>query len=445
VSVSLLLAATLVLKGATVHTAEGPAIPEGIVVVENGKITAVGGPDTAVPPGAKVVNVAGRHVAPAFFVPASLVGLVEIPAVRATVDASEIAEINPEARPDSAANFDSEVLPVTRSNGVLFAALTPNGSVFPGAASVVSLAGWTRDDACLRCPAAVLVEWPELMIDRGPDARPSAKAQERRRDQELKTIRDTFRRAEAYRTAKAAEGTPGVPPHDDDATMAALVPVLEGKIPLVVRAEKKPQMEAVLRFVDRELRNDRIRVVFLGARDAPRLAATLSERKIPVILDGVLRLPLREDEPYDTVYALAGTLAKAGVTVAITSGASAFAAAMTRDLPNHAAMAAAFGLPRLEALRSVTLNPAKIYGVDDRVGSLAPGKDASLAVWTGDPLQITSSLVSLYDRGELLDLSDRQKRLWERYRKRPKPAFPTPPAPPAPAHAAASPPPKVDR
>ncbi len=106
-------------------------------------------------------------------------------------------------------------------------------------------------------------------------------------------------------------------------------------------------------------------------------------------------------------------------------------------------MAAAFGLPPLEALRAVTLNPARIYGVDDRIGSLAPGKDASLAVWTGDPLQITSTLVALYDRGEALDLGDRQKRLWERYRKRPKPALPSLPAPPAPAPALpASPPPK---
>jgi len=435
VNASLLLAAVLVLKGATVHTAEGPAIPDGVVVVEDGRITAVGDADTPVPPGAKIVDLTGEHIAPAFFVPASLVGLVEIPAVRATVDASEVAEINPEARPEVAANFDSEVLPVTRSNGVLFAALTPNGSVFPGAASVISLAGWTRDDACLKCPAAVLVEWPELMIDRTPDARPSPRAQERRRDEALKTIRDAFRRAEAYRTAKGAEGTPGIPGHDDDAAMAALVPVLEGRIPLVVRAEKKSQMAAVLRFVDEELKSDRVRVVFLGAHDAPALAATLAERKIPVILDGVLRLPLREDEPYDAVYALAGVLAKAGVTVAITSGTSAFAAATTRDLPNHAAMAAAFGLPPLEALRTVTLNPARIYGVDDRIGSLAPGKDASLAVWTGDPLQITSRLVALYDRGETLDLSDRQKRLWERYRKRPKPALPAPPAPPAPAPA----------
>jgi imidazolonepropionase-like amidohydrolase len=443
VSAPLLLAAVLVLKGATVHTAEGPAIPDGVVVVEDGKITAVGDADTVVPPGAKVVDLTGEHVAPAFFVPASLVGLVEIPAVRATVDASEVGEINPDARPEVAANFDSEVLPVTRSNGVLYAALTPTGSVLPGAASVVSLAGWTREDACLKCPAAVLVEWPELMIDRTPGALPPARAQERRRDEALRTISDAFRRAEAYRTAKAAEGIPGVPGHDDDAAMAALVPVLEGKIPLVVRAAKKTQMEAALRFVDGELKNEKVRLVFLGATDAPQLSGTLAARKIPVILDGVLRLPLREDEPYDAPYALAGILAKAGVTVAITSGTSPFAAATTRDLPNHAAMAAAFGLPPLEALRAVTLNPARIYGVDDRIGSLAPGKDASIAVWTGDPLQITSRLVSLYEKGEALDLADRQKRLWERYRNRPKPVLRAPPAPPAPAPpATASPPPR---
>ena len=109
-------------------------------------------------------------------------------------------------------------------------------------------------------------------------------------------------------------------------------------------------------------------------------------------------------------------------------------AAHVRDLPNHAAMAAAFGLDPLEALRAVTLNPARIYGLDERIGSIAPGKDASLSVWTGDPLQITSVLVGLYQKGEPLDLSDRHKRLWERYRNRPKPALPAPPvvvAPPA--------------
>lgn len=427
---SLLLAAVLVLRGATVHTAEGPAVPNGVVVIENGKIVAVGGPGTPVPDDAEVLNLAGRHVAPAFFTPASNIGLSEIQAVRATNDVTEIAEINPEARPEVAANFDSEALPVTRSNGVLFAALVPRGSVLPGSAAVLTLEGWTRDDACLKCPAAIVLEWPEMMIDRSPDARPPAKAQEKRRDDALRTIREAFRNAAAWRKAKAAAGQPGVPAHDDVAPMAALAAALEGKVPLLIRADKKPQMEAALRFVDEELRNEKIRVVFLGGHDAPTLAATLAERKIPVIVDGTLRLPFRTDEAYDAPYALPGALAKAGVLVAVTDGSRS--AAQVRDLPNHAAMAAAYGLDPLEALRAVTLNPARIYGLDDRIGSIAPGKDASLSVWTGDPLQITSVLVGLFRNGDSLDLADRHKRLWERYRNRPKPALPDPPAVAAP-------------
>jgi imidazolonepropionase-like amidohydrolase len=419
---ALLLATVLVLKGATVHTAAGPAVPDGVVVVENGKITAVGGPSTPIPPGATVVDVTGKHVAPAFFAPASLIGLVEIQAVRATNDVSEIAEINPEARPDVAFNLDSESLPVTRSNGVLFAALAPRGSVFPGAASVVTLNGWTREDACVKCPAAVLLEWPEMGIDRRPEARPSARAQERRRDEALELVRRTFRDAAAYLTAHATEGKAGVPAHDVAAPFGALAAVLDGSVPLVVRAEKKTQIDAALRFVDEDLKGTKTRLVILGGYDAPKSAAALVARGIPVILDTVLELPMREDEPYDAPFAKAAELAKAGVLVAIGNGQTAMAAATTRDLPNDAAMAASFGLDRLDALRAITLNPARIYGVDARIGSLEPGKEASLAVWTGDPLQTTSNVVALYERGVALDLSDRHKRLWERYRNRPKPA-----------------------
>ena len=423
---ALLLASVLVLRGATVHTAVGPAIPNGVVVIDGGKISAVGGPGTPIPAGATVADVSGKHVAPAFFAPASLIGLVEIQAVRATNDVSEIAEINPEARPDVALNLDSETLPVTRSNGVLFAALAPRGSTFPGAASVVTLNGWTREDACVKCPAAVLVEWPEMAIDRRPEARPSARVQERRRDEALDLIRRTFRDASAYRAARAAEGKSGIPAHDTVASYGALAAVLDGSIPLVVRAERKAQIDAALRFVDEDLKGSKARLVILGGYDAPRSAGALAERKIPVILDTVLELPMREDEPYDAPYAKAGELVKAGVVVAIGNGQTTMAAATTRDLPNDAAMAVSFGLDRLEALRAITLNPARIFGVDARIGSLEPGKEASLAVWTGDPLQTTSTVTALYEKGVALDLSDRHKRLWERYRSRPKPAAPAP-------------------
>jgi len=419
-SAGLLLAAAIVLKGATVHTAAGPAIPNGVVVIEGGTITAVGGAGTAIPAGAKVVDVAGKHVAPAFFAPASTIGLTEIGAVRATVDITEIGEINPEVRPDVALKFDSEAMPVARSNGVLFAVVVPRGSALPGAASAVSLNAWTREDGCLLCPAAVVLEWPDMRINRAPDARPAARTQEKRRDEALDRIRSAFRHAAAYRTARSAEGQAGVPVHAPDAALAALVPVLDGTVPLLVRADRVPQIEALFRFLDEDVKDAKVRVVLLGGDDAPKIAAKLAERKIPVILDGVLELPSHDDQPYDAAYSRAAELVKAGVLVAIGNGSNA--PAHLRDLPNHAAMAVAFGLDRLEALKAITFNPAKIFGLDGRVGSLAAGKDASLAVWTGDPLQVTSNVVALYDKGTSLDLSDRHKRLWERYRNRPKPA-----------------------
>lgn len=423
---SLLLAATLVLRGATVHTATGPAIPNGVIVVEGTRIVAVGGPQTPVPDDATVVDLTGRHLSPALIAPASVVGLAEIPAVRASVDVTEIGAVNPEVRPEVAMNLDSAVLPVTRSGGVLYAALTPGGSVLPGAASVVALEGYTREDACVRCPAAMVLEWPRMAIDRSPSARVPARRQERERDEALARIRQTFRDARAFRIAKAARATPGLPAHDEDAPLAALVPVLEGKLPLLVRADDKRQIEAVLRFLDEELAGDPVRVVLLGGHDALLLASRLAERKIPVIVDGVLTLPRRTDEPYDEPFALAGRLAHAGLAVAIGNGSRPGAAAATRDLPHHAAMAAAFGLEPLAALQAITLVPARIFGVDEKLGSLAAGKLASFAVWTGDPLEVSSSVVALYKDGQRLDLDDRQKRLYERYKNRPRPAAKTP-------------------
>lgn len=413
---SLLLAAALVLKGATVHTAAGPAVANGVVVMEDGRIVAAGGAETAVPAGATVVDLAGKHVTPALVASDSLLGLMEIQAVRATVDVSEIGDINPEARPDVAMNLDSELLPVTRSAGVLYAVLTPRGSVLPGSAAVMTLDGWTREDACVRCPAAVVVEWPGMLIDRRPEARPSAKRQEKNRDEAIERLRAAFRDAAAYRKAKAAGKEAA--PSDDVAAMAALQPALEGKIPILVRANTKRQIEAVLRWFDEDFAGTPVRLALVGGDDAPEVAERLAARRIGVVLPDVLSLPRRTDEPYDGPFAAAGRLAKAGVLVAIGAGDQP---GHTRDLRNHAAMSAAFGLDRTEALRTITLNPAKIFGVDDAIGSLEKGKAASIAVWDGDPLEMRSRVVGLYRDGVALDLSDRHKRLWERYRNRPRP------------------------
>jgi imidazolonepropionase-like amidohydrolase len=279
----------------------------------------------------------------------------------------------------------------------------------------MKLDGWTREDATLKAPAAIIVRWPDLTIDRSPTARLSVRLQEKRRDEALQKLKDAFAEARAYADARAAEGKAGVPRHDDDPRLEALRPAVEGKIPVIVVAQRVAQIRAALAWA----REEKLALVLAGARDGWRVAADLAKANVPVIVEQPIELPTRPDEPYDTNFASAGVLAKAGVRVAFTDGSNASNA---RNLPHQAAAAVAFGFPREKALEAMTLEPARILGVAARVGSLEPGKDATLIVTDGDILDLRTHVVAAYLDGRALDLSDKQKRLYERYKNRPKPS-----------------------
>lgn len=412
-SASTLSAETIALVGGTVHPVSGPDIPRGTVVISDGRISEVGA-NVTVPAGAKVVDVSGKHVYPTLVPAATNLGLVEISAARATVDTAEIGDVNPDARADVAMNFDSELLPVTRSAGVLVAGVTPTGGIVSGSGAAMKLDGWTREDATLRAPAYVTVAWPDLAIDRSPLARLSVRIQEKRRDEELAKLKDVFAEARGYGKARAAEGKTGVPRHDFDPRLEALLPVIDGKIPVLVIADRLAQIRAALAWA----KDENVNIVIGGGRDAWRAATELAAAGVPVVLDPVIGLPTRTDEPYDAPYAAAGILSKAGVRVAITEGDSQFA----RNLAHHASVATAYGMPRDKALAAITLEPARILGIADRVGSLEPGKDATLFVSSGDVLDFRHVVEAAWIDGRQLDLSDKHKRLYERYRNRPKPA-----------------------
>jgi imidazolonepropionase-like amidohydrolase len=310
-------------------------------------------------------------------------------------------------------NFDSELLPVTRSAGVLVAGITPTGGIVSGSGAAMKLDGWTREDASLRSPAYLTVTWPDLTIDRSPQALFSVRIQEKRRDEAVAKLKDVFAEARAYGKARSAEGKGGIPRHDADARLEALQPALEGKMPVLVIADSLRQIRAALAWA----KDDNLKIVIGGGRDAWRAPAELAQARVPVVLDPVIGLPTRADEPYDAPYAAPGILSKAGVRVAITEGDSQFA----RNLAHHASVATAYGMPRDKALEAITLEPARILGIADRVGSLEPGKDATLFVSDRDVLDFRYRVEAAYVDGRPLDLSDRHKRLWERYRNRPKP------------------------
>ncbi|HYT31536.1 MAG TPA: amidohydrolase family protein, partial [Thermoanaerobaculia bacterium] len=267
----------------------------------------------------------------------------------------------------------------------------------------------------IQAPAAMTVVWPDLRIDRSPTARFSVRLQEKRRDEAVQKLKDVFAEAGAYAKARTAEGKAGVPRHDVDPKLEALVSAIEGKIPVVVFAHTVAQIRGALAWA----KDNNLKIVLCGAEDGWRTAEEIAKANVPVLVE-TLPLPRRADEPYDAAFANPAALAKAGVRVAFNAGATTGEAPNARNLNHQAAAAVAFGYPREKAVEAMTLEPARILNVADRIGSLAPGKDATLIVTDGDILDLRTSVVAAYLDGKALDLTDKQKKLYERYRKRPK-------------------------
>ncbi len=407
-------AETVALVGATVHPVRTPSIEGGVVLVEGTDIVAVGR-DVRVPAGARVVDVSGLHVYPSLVDANTVLGLVEINSVPGTVDISEMGDINPNVRAEIAINPDSEILPVTIANGVLVAMTAARGGMIAGTAAVIRLQGWTWEDMTLASPVGLVIQWPSMRIRRDPDS-PAEDKQREQRDEKLRALYQAFADARAYVQAVDAEGRKGVPEHDRDPRWEAMRPVLAGAIPIMVAADEIQQIRAALRFAEEQ----NLKLVLLSGGDVWRLADELAARHIPVVLEPTHTLPERRWEPYDTPFTVAKKLYDAGVRFCFSYGADAFSAAHARSLPYQAAMAAAYGLPKDEALRGVTQYAAEILGVGSRLGTLEAGKEATLIVTDGDPLEIRTRVLRAFMAGRELDLSNRHARLYEKYRNRPR-------------------------
>jgi imidazolonepropionase-like amidohydrolase len=263
-------------------------------------------------------------------------------------------------------------------------------------------------------PVGLHVNWPSLSISRAWWETRSEEDQRKAREEAVQAIRDAFDDARAYWKAREAEGKAGVPRHDRDVKWDAMGRALRGEIPVMFHADALNQIRSVLRFVDEQKLP---RVVLVGGDDAWRVADELKARDIAVITGAQLALPNRGYAPYDTGMSLAGKLQAAGVRFCVSDGGGSTNA---RNLGQHAAMAAAHGLPRDEALKSVTLYPAQILGVGDRLGSIEPGKVADLIVTDGDPLEITTQVEQVYINGKPTSMETRHTRLFKKYDSRPR-------------------------
>jgi imidazolonepropionase-like amidohydrolase len=396
--------APIAIVNATVHTVTNGTLDRATVVFDKGRITAVG-PNVSAPAGARVIDAAGKHVYPGFIAPVSTIGLTEVDAVRSTRDMGEVGEVNPNARAETAYNPDSEIIPTVRYNGVLLANVTPQGGIVSGMSSLMRMDGWTREDIAIQPRSAMVVNWPSMDVQRAPWIRETPEEQRRRSDEQIRRIYDLFREARAYAALSKVDTT------KKDIRYDEFRRVFDDKLPVIIAASSRRQIEAVLTFA----REFGIRVILDGATDAPMLLDEIKAAGIPVIIQRVHSLPSRAESGYDEAFTLAATLAKAGIPFAFSDGGSW----QQRNLPFNAGTAIAFGLDPLEAERALTIHPATMFGVSDSYGSIEVGKSATLFVSAGNALDgLTNKVEAAFIDGRTVDLTTRHTRLTKKYRER---------------------------
>ncbi len=407
---------TLVIRDARIVRVDGPVIEKGTVVVTGGRITAVDA-GASVPPGAAVIEAAGKTLYPGLIDGLTTLGLTEIGSVAGSVDTTEVGDINPQAKAWVAVHPHSELLPVARANGITAALAAPAGGLLSGQSALIRLAGDTPEALVVKAPVAVHALYPTgrppfdfARIFDEPELKTFEERQkDKRKNQEkdLQRLANLLEEAKAYASgvAAAAGGSGSAP----DAVLEALAPVARGEVPLVFRADDEDDIKGAVKFAGER----GLKLVIAGGLGASRCTKELKERDVAVLLN-VDRLPARETDPYDTAYANPAALQQAGVRFAIVSDD----ASQSRNLPYEAAMARAFGLSADAALRAITLSPAEIFGVADRLGSITVGKSANLFLATGDIMDHRTQVTDVIVDGVPQSIETRHTRLYQQFKDR---------------------------
>lgn len=405
-----------------IFTLAGAAIDEGTVVIRDGKIAAVGAQVQA-PAGAEVIDAKGLQVYPGLFDGVTQMGLSEIAAVNATVDVAETGLYNPDVVAAAAIHPASEHIPVTRAAGITEVVVTPGiggfdffggGTVMGGQASAIHLSGWVIDDMLIQKSIAMVIRWPTIetrSFDLSTFSFKEKPYTEAKQEYEKKVneLTDWFERARHYAQAMQAGNAARF---DRDVKLEALVPAVRGDLPLLVLAQRAPDIRNAVEFCDQH----NLKMILAGGAEAYKVKDLLRSKRIAVILRPTLSLPLEEDDAYDSAMTQPAELAAAGVKFAFASFDNSFA----RRLGQQAANAVAYGLTYEEALKGVTLYPAQIFGLSDRLGTIEEGKIANIIVTNGDPLELTTDVRYLFIKGQLTSLENKHQQLYEKYLNRPK-------------------------
>jgi imidazolonepropionase-like amidohydrolase len=402
---------TIVLRGATIVPVTSAPIPNGTLIIENGRIKAFGPAGSVQMPAAAVVlDASGQFIYPGLIDSGTNVGLVEIDSVAGTVDTTELGDLNANAQAAVALNPHSELIPVTRVNGVTNVVSVPEGGIISGQSALIQMAGWTPKEMIVKAPLAMHIRFPRLrsapLVD-VPQDEEAEKELKKSYTKDVDKLRDLLRDAQAYSRATAAK----VKRVDRDLILEALVPVVDGRLPVVMHANLERDIRAAIQFAD----EFKLKMILAGAQDVARVIPELKSRNIPVLLGPILALPQREDDPYDLLFTNAKTLYDNGIKFAIQTTEAQNA----RNLPYHAGSCAAFGLPKDVALKSITIFPAEIFGVADQIGSIEVGKIANVIVTDGDPLELRTNVKRVFIEGEEISTDSRHTLLYEKFKSRP--------------------------
>lgn len=408
--------APFAIVGARVVTVSGPTLEKATVLVSGGRIVAVGA-EVPVPEGAETIDGTGQTLYPGLIDGLTVLGLTEIGSVPGSVDVSEVGDVNPHARAWVALQPHSDLIPVARANGVTAALAAPGGGLVSGQSALIRLTGTTPADLVIKAPAAMHVEYPSgrpefdvAQMFQPPELKTFEERQQEKKKNQEKALRKLGGLLDEARAFAQGREAAGADPSRPDLVLESLAPAARGQLPVIFRADTEADIRGAVAFAAAH----GLKAIVAGGADAWRCAGLLKEKDVPVLLN-VDRVPRREDEPYDAAFANAAVLHEHGVRFAIVTDE----ASQSRNLPYEAAMARAFGLPAEAALRAITLSPAEIFGVADRMGSIEPGKQASLVLASGDIMDARTQVTRVWIDGRAQSLETRHTRLYQEFKDRP--------------------------
>jgi imidazolonepropionase-like amidohydrolase len=408
-------AGTFAITNARIVTVSGAVIENGTIVIQNGKIAAVGA-NAAIPGGAERIDGKGLSVYPGMIDAGTNLGLAEITlGVPGSVDLAETGDMNANVKAILGINPHSTHINVTRVNGITSVLSVPAGGVVSGQAAIINLNGSTQAEMAVVPAFGLVVNFPRISTfgGFGPGApTPDFSEAIRLRDRRADDLRKLFRDAENYAKVQDAYAKDkSLPYPTTDLKMAAMTAYVRGEKPVIFTAERERDIRNVINFA----KEMKIKAIILGGQEAWKAASELQQNNIAVIYTNIYNLPVREDDAYDFLFEGPAKLQKAGVRFAISSGNDG---PEIRDLPYHAGLSAAYGLPKDEALKAVTIYPAQILGVSDRLGSIEIGKIANIVVTDGDMLEPRTNVKYLFIGGRMIPLTSRHTKLFDQFKDR---------------------------